>query len=333
MIFWYKKDGVSMIDFYYQLRQRMVDAMQASLKQIRQVLGFSVQEFGDLIGLTRQTINNLETQKNKMSSIQYIAVCAVIDNYVKDKPELLPVLSTILCSNEDGGAINLFETIENGSLLKKWFMCFPDESKILGFLSDTTSVLVKEDFNNIAENYRVFLDKTVLFEDDFSNAIQPLALALKNSGNKFIIPLKVIEEIQHQLMSSNESDVYLAKNGMKLLMDMQNEKLVDIRGEKNDVNIISTFISVFAKFKCVNRLAIITCDANLAKQILALNNDALGGFNVLVLKYSKAKGFQKWEQEDLSDEEIEQSILINDNAELEIENSSTAGLKGWETID
>jgi len=65
-----------MIDFYYQLRQRMVDAMQASLKQIRQVLGFGVQEFGDLIGLTRQTINNLETQKNKMSSIQYIAVCA-----------------------------------------------------------------------------------------------------------------------------------------------------------------------------------------------------------------------------------------------------------------
>ena len=89
-----------MIDFYYQLRQRMVDAMQASLKQIRQVLGFGVQEFGDLIGLTRQTINNLETQKNKMSLTQYIAVCAVIDNYVKDKPELLPILSTILCQME-----------------------------------------------------------------------------------------------------------------------------------------------------------------------------------------------------------------------------------------
>ena len=119
---WYsdcKKGGVRMIDFYYQLRQRMVDAMQASLKQIRQVLGFGVQEFGDLIGLTRQTINNLETQKNKMSSIQYIAVCAVIDNCVKDKPELLSILSTILCSNEDESTINVFETIENGSLLKK----------------------------------------------------------------------------------------------------------------------------------------------------------------------------------------------------------------------
>lgn len=322
-----------MIDFYYQLRQKMIDIMQASLKQIRQVLGFGVQEFGDLMGLTRQTINNLETQKNKMSSIQYIAVCAVIDNYVKDKPELLHVLSTILCSNEDGNAINIFSNIENGSLLKKWFMCFPDESKIFGFLSDTTSVLVNEDFNDIAENYRVFLDQTVLFEDDFSNAIQPLALSLKKSGNKFIIPLKVIEAIQHQLMSSNENDVYLAKNGMKLLMGMQNENLVDIRGEKSDVNIISTFVSVFAKFKCVNRLAIITCDANLAEQILALNNDAIGGFNILVLKYSKDNGFQKWEQEDLFDEKIEQSILMNNNAEIETKDSSIVGLEGWETID
>lgn len=322
-----------MIDFYYQLRQRMIDIMQMSLKQIRQVLGFGVQEFGDLIGLTRQTINNLETQKTKMNSIQYIAVCAVIDNYVKDKPELLHVLSTILCSNEDGNVINIFETIENGSLLKKWFMCFPDESKIVSFLSDTTSVLVNEDFNNIAENYRVFLDQTVLYEDDFSNAIQPLALALKKIGNKFIIPLKVIEAMQHQMMSSNEREIYLAKNGMKLLMGMQNDKLVDIRGEKNDVNIISTFVSVFAKFKCVNRLAIITCDANLAKQILALNNDTLGGFNILVLKYSKDNGFQKWEQEGLLDEKIELSTLINGNDELETGDSTVVGLKGWETID
>lgn len=321
-----------MIDFYYQLRQKMIDAMQLSLKQIRQVLGFGVQEFGDLMGLTRQTINNIETQKNKMSSIQYMAVCAVIDNYVKDKPELLPIISTILCSNEDRNGINIFETIENGSLLKKWFMCFPDKSNIFGFSSVPTSVLENEDFKNIAENYKIFLDQTVLFEDNFSNAIQPLALALKNSRNKFIIPLKVIEAIEHQLMSSNESDVYVAKNGMKLLMDMQNEELVDIRGEKSDVNIISTFVSVFAKFKCVNRLAIITCDANLAKQILAINNDVLGGFNILVLKYSKANGFQKWEQENLSDEEIEQSIRLNDNAELETEDF-TAVLKGWETID
>ena len=322
-----------MIDFYYELRQRMVDTMQLSLKQIRYVLGFGVQEFGDLIGLTRQTINNLETQKTKMSSIQYIAVCAVIDNYIEDKPELLPILSTILCSNEDETWGGIFEVIETGSLLKKWFMCFPDESKKFGFSSDVTSIITNEDMNNIADNYRVFLDQTVLLEEGFLREIQPLTLALKNSGNKFIIPLKVIEAIQHKIMISNEIDVCLAKNGMKLIIELQNEELVDIRGEKNDINIISTFVSVFAKFKCVNRLAIITCDVKLAKQIMSLNDDTFVGFNILILKYSKDNGLKKWEEEDLFYEETEDSTLMKDAANLETGDDYTILLKGWESIN
>lgn len=323
---------MDMIDFYYQLRQRMVEEMQASLKQIRQVLGFGVQEFGDLIGLTRQTINNLETQKNKMSSIQYIAVCAVIDNYVKDKPELLPILSTILCSNGADDNESAFGTIENGSFLKKWFMCFPDESKMFGFSSDAISIIADDDFCNIAENYRVFLDQTVLFEDGFGEAIQPLAFSLKNTGNKFIVPLKVIEAIQHQMMSSDENSVCSAQKGMQLLMGMQKEGIVDIRGEKSDVNIISTFVSVFAKFKCVNRLALITCDCKLAKQIAALNNDTLGGFYILILKYAKDIGIKRWEQDDFCNDETEQLLLVDEN-ELAYEDKTTAELKGWEIID
>lgn len=320
-----------MVDFYYQLRQKMVRAMQSSLKQIRQVLGFGVQEFGDLIGLTRQSINNLETLKNNMSTIQYIAVCAVIDNCLKDKPELLPVISTILCSNEDDSENNIFETIETGSLLKKWFLCFPDEATILGFSTPDSSDISNEDFSNIAESYRVFLDQTVLLEDGFSSAIKPLALAMKSNGNKFIIPLKVIQTIQHKLVSFDNEEANLAQGGMKLLMRLQNEDLVDIRGEKGDVNIISTFVSVFAKFKCVNRLALITCDSKLANQILALNNNEIGGFNILVLKYSDDKRIKKWEQADVNINNTEESISFKEKSSLE--NSATNPLMGWDTIN
>lgn len=65
---------------------------------------------------------------------------------------------------------------------------------------------------------------------------------------------------------------------------------------------------------------------------MGLNNNTLGGFNILVLKYSKANRFQKWEQENLCEEEIEQSIIMNDNDVLKPEDSSTAELKGWESI-
>ena len=319
-----------MIDFYYQLRQRMVETMQVSLKQIRQVLGFGVQEFGDLIGLTRQTINNLETQKNKMSSIQYIAICAVIDNCLKDKPELLPILSTILCSNEDENHGNIFETIENGSLLKKWFLCFPDESKILRFGVDDTGIIDQTDFNNIAENYRVFLDQTALYENGFSEAIQPLSGLLKNNGNKIIIPLRSVEAIQNQMISTNREEITMAQRAMKILMDMQMQDLVEIRGEKSDSNVISTFVSVFAKFKCVNRLALITCDRKLAKQIEALNNDEMGGFHILVLKYENGKGFRKWQEEDFQDKESIEKIYIN--SENIQEQNKDDELKCWGVI-
>lgn len=58
-----------------------------------------------------------------MSAIQYVAICAVIDNCTKDKPELLSVLSTIFRSNESEQESGVFETIKYGSLLKKRFLC------------------------------------------------------------------------------------------------------------------------------------------------------------------------------------------------------------------
>ncbi len=322
-----------MIDFYYQLRQNMIKVMQISLKQIRQILGLGVQEFGDLIGLTRQTINNLETQKSKMNSIQYIAICAVIDKYVEDNPNLLPIISSILCSNEN--LPKIFKITENNTLLKKWFNCFPSEAKISNTLFDNKFIITNEDFDNIAKNYRIFLDQSVLLKYEFFNTIQPLALSLKNNSNKFIIPLKVIETIQNQIINSDQSNRYLAQNAMNFLIMLQNENLLDIRGEKTDVNIISVFMSVFAKFKYTNRLAIITCDFNLAKQINLLNNDTIGGYNILILKYSNDKGIQKWTHEDFSYEENKPSILIDihDNDTLSIEKNHSEKIHGWESID
>lgn len=325
------KGGGSMIDFYYQLRQRMIDTLQVSLKQIRQVLGFGVQEFGDIIGLTRQTINNLETRKNRMSAIQYVAICAVIDNYIKDKPDLLPVLSTILCSNDEIQGYSVFDTIENGSFLKKWFLCFPDEAKIIGFSQNEKLDVTNEDFDNIANSYKLFLDETVICQDGFESVIQPLINSLKNSGNKLIIPLKVIESIQYQMINSVDGNIQECQRGMNLLMKLQNEDLIDIRGEKSDTTVISTFVSVFAKFKCVNRLALITQNSKLAKQILSLNNDDIGGFNILVLQYSQGGGIQKWtfDGDDIND-------FVNENVEqlADIEQEESIDpLKGWESIE
>ena len=129
------------------------------------------------------------------------------------------------------------------------------------------------------------------------------------------------------MLSADGEEAKSARCGMNLLMGMQKENLVEIRGEKSDVNIISTFVSVFAKFKCVNRLALITCSSKLANQVASLNNDAIGGFNILILKYSKGNGIQKWKTEDMVCSKWENIDSKVSDSDLD------AKFKGWGTID
>lgn len=307
-----------MIDFYYHLRQKMITRMQTSLKQIRQVLGFGVQEFSELIGLTRQTINNLETKKNKMSSTQYIAICALIDNYTKDKSELLSAILNILASNDEEYINDSLDNDVNKSFLKEWFLSFPDNSKILNFSIDEISTIEDKYFNEIAENYKIFLDNTILLEESFQNKVQIFAKAMEENNNKFIVPFKVIEDIQRQILSSNKN----ITRGINILEELQNKNLIDIRGEVTDIDINSTFLSVFAKFKSLYRLALITNNLNLASQISVLNNENIKGFNILLLKYEKNIGIKKWEEfTDIQSVTSEAKKNINEN------------FIGWETIN
>lgn len=307
-----------MIDFYYHLRQKMITRMQTSLKQIRQVLGFGVQEFSELIGLTRQTINNLETKKNKMSSTQYIAICALIDNYTKDKSELLSAILNILASNDEEYINDSLDNDVNKSFLKEWFLSFPDNSKILNFSIDEISTIEDKYFNEIAENYKIFLDNTILLEESFKNKVQTFAKAMEENNNKFIVPFKVIEDIQRQILASNKN----ITRGISILEELQNKNLIDIRGEVTDIDINSTFLSVFAKFKSLYRLALITNNLNLASQISVLNNENIKGFNILLLKYEKNIGIKKWEEfTDIQSVTNEAKKNINEN------------FIGWETIN
>lgn len=307
-----------MIDFYYHLRQKMITRMQTSLKQIRQVLGFGVQEFSELIGLTRQTINNLETKKNKMSSTQYIAICALIDNYTKDKSELLSAILNILASNDEEYINDSLDNDVNKLFLKEWFLSFPDNSKILNFSIDEISTIEDKYFNEIAENYKIFLDNTILLEESFQNKVQTFAKAMEENNNKFIVPFKVIEDIQRQILASNKN----ITRGINILEELQNKNLIDIRGEVTDIDINSTFLSVFAKFKSLYRLALITNNLNLASQISVLNNENIKGFNILLLKYEKNIGIKKWEEfTDIQSVTSEAKKNINEN------------FIGWETIN
>ena len=73
-----------------------VRRLQDNLLLIRRAVGWTAEELGEKIGVSRQTINNLEANRNKISKAQYIAIRAVLDAEMERSPEDTKMLALIL---------------------------------------------------------------------------------------------------------------------------------------------------------------------------------------------------------------------------------------------
>ena len=53
--------------------------LQNNLKAIREILNWTSSDLSNLIGVTKQTISNIETQKSRLTKLHHIALRTVID--------------------------------------------------------------------------------------------------------------------------------------------------------------------------------------------------------------------------------------------------------------
>lgn len=73
-----------------------IERLQHNLLLLRRAVGWTAEELGDRIGVTRQTINNLETERSKLNKTQYIAIRAVLDAEISTSPEDTEMLKCLL---------------------------------------------------------------------------------------------------------------------------------------------------------------------------------------------------------------------------------------------
>lgn len=81
-----------------------IEKLQTNLQAIRRVAGWTTEELGEQIGVTKQTISNLENHKTTMTKTQYIALRAVIDYEIATNTEnstLAQVVKALLNPDEE----------------------------------------------------------------------------------------------------------------------------------------------------------------------------------------------------------------------------------------
>jgi transcriptional regulator with XRE-family HTH domain len=67
--------------------EKEIKKLQDNLLLIRKIGGWSAEEFGEMIGVSKQTISNLENKKTAMTKTQYIAIRAVLDYEIAEHPD------------------------------------------------------------------------------------------------------------------------------------------------------------------------------------------------------------------------------------------------------
>ncbi len=84
-------------------RNKQIKRLQQNLSSIRKIAGWTAEILGEKIGVTKQTISNLENNKSAMNFSQYIAIRSVLDAEIANNKEneLLPKVIAILLDSED----------------------------------------------------------------------------------------------------------------------------------------------------------------------------------------------------------------------------------------
>ena len=98
-------------------KQKQIQCLQDNLSSIRKIAGWTAEELGEQIGVTKQTISNLENKKTPMTLTQYIAIRSVIDYEIATNKEntILPQVVTILLDNYEALADEDYDRVKEAA--------------------------------------------------------------------------------------------------------------------------------------------------------------------------------------------------------------------------
>ena len=264
-----------------KIRRVMIKNMQDSLRMIRHIMNFSVEDLAKATGTTPEIINALESKEIEMSATQYIAIAALVDIFLESHEELLTKVKDILDNDGKNYDADYDTSFRADSLLERWFEDFVAddfEKDSTDFEENYTDFQEGTDDNetlfNLAKGYKIFLDTEVLKTEGAEKFAEDLMSTLEYAEKKVIVPLRSIEKLK--------ADEYTTEinQALTLVKQLQDADVMQIRGEVSDPDFYDTICNVFERFHNTHNLCLITTDALLADEVLKLNDSAESEFKV-----------------------------------------------------
>ena len=225
-----------------KIRACMIRSFSQVLKPVRKVMDLSIKTISEQSGIPEDVLMNIENGKEQLSESNYVALAAVFDNFMSQRVLIEnKILQKILETDYADPTIPAhyaehFKKIEGKPLLYKWFAAFKEP--LFQLHKAPNEIFTDEDLKLLVENYKIFIDETVLEDEDFPLFMARIAPFLKNASdvtgsNVYVrITKDVITKLKETAQTSSD-DLDALKRATEAIMKYKSESLLDIFDAEN----------------------------------------------------------------------------------------------------
>ena len=185
------------------IREKLIIDMQKVLIEIRTLMNLSIDAFADRIGITRQTMSKIEKNSKSdfpvMTPTQYIAICALVDQKLKEwrfsldnRKQFYELLELVMPENakkisQKDWTRNTYRSVLFSSCIDRWYESFKyDESIKLDEYKNHIIMLSFRKSKSLLSVNKMFNHLHTIKKDD-SNGIEIVYLeSLYNKLKEFI---------------------------------------------------------------------------------------------------------------------------------------------------
>lgn len=200
----HKKGATDMTTSNNTIREKIIMDMQRVLPEIRSLMNLSIEGFAKRVGLTRQTLSNIEKNSKSeliMTAIQYIAICSLVDQKLKewgssrDTEELfLKLLELVMPDNarkinQKDWTMSTYNSVLNSFCIDRWYESFKyDENIKLDEYKNHIIMLSFRKSKSLLSVNKMFKHLHTIKKDE-SNGIKIIYLESSYDGFKELIRL------------------------------------------------------------------------------------------------------------------------------------------------
>lgn len=308
------------------IRTCMVRSASEGLKVIRKLMNIGRNEISRKTGIPEDTLSDIETGRAQLSESCYVALSAFFDNFFSrfnesDRHATIRknlVKEVLDMDYEDSEIpewyrINVQKVFENMSFLEKWFASFDDIINQLH--TECDKELTDNEIELLVENYNIFIDDSVIRDENFSKFISKFApfLSSEDRQEKIFIARTSLDQLDNNAASALQYDNILG--------------IFESAGTLKEIFIENP----------ENRFILITNDSDLAKDIMFSQQTKIIRKSPVLVAYLYTSGNIALYDEDFSKtdslEEPEENTQLEETGNEDVGNYEEGSYEDYENED